>query len=246
MTTSAHDPSAAPRPLEWVKPPLQARSQKTMERLLDAAEAMITDEGLEGATVAEIAKRAGSSVGSFYARFSDKEALVRTVLERFTTQAQATATAVLEPSRWEGVPVREALVAMVRFMLQVVEERRGLIVALLVRSANDPELNALGQRLHEIITLHLHGLIALRGHRVSHPDPETAVRIAVWMVLSSMETRVLYDEGSGMDLPDERVAAEVAEMIIRYVGIEGTELGVEAPPASGARRAQTDDEPTDD
>ena len=245
MTTSAHDErSASPRPLEWVKPPLQARSQKTMERLLDAAEAMITDEGLEGATVAEIAKRAGSSVGSFYARFSDKEALVRTVLQRFTTQAQATATAVLEPSRWEGVPVRDALTAMVRFMLQIVEERRGLIVALLVRSANDPELNALGQRLHEIITLHLHGLIAQRGHRVCHPDPETAVRIAVWMVLSSMETRVLYDETSGMDLPDDRVAAEVAEMVIRYVGIEGADLGVEAPPASGARRAHTDGEAT--
>jgi len=240
-TTASGNPDPS-RPLEWVKPPLQARSQKTMERLLDAAEAMITDEGIDGATVAEIAKRAGSSVGSFYARFNDKEALVRTVLERFTTQAEATATAVLEPGRWDGVPVREALIAMVRFMLQVVEERRGLIVALLVRSTRDPDLNALGQRLHDRITLHLHGLIAQRGHAVSHPDPETAIRVAVWMVLSSMETRVLYDEGAGIELSDETVAAEVAEMIIRYVGIEGTERGVEPAPTSGARIARPADD----
>lgn len=232
-------PTKGAQPLEWVKPPLQARSQKTMERLLDAAEALIADEGIDAVTVAQVAKRAGSSVGSFYARFSDKEALVRTVLERFTLQAEATAEAVLEPARWDGVPVREALEAMVRFMLQVVQERRGLIVALLVRSTQEPDISALGQRMHDRIALHMKGLIDQRGHAVSHPDPQTGVRVAVWMVLSAMETRVLYEQGEGAtpELSDETVAEEIARMIIRYVGIEGAEHRKDAAPRSGARKA---------
>ncbi|MCA9620818.1 MAG: TetR/AcrR family transcriptional regulator [Myxococcales bacterium] len=233
-----------PRTLEWIKPPLQARSQKTMERLLDAAEALIAEGGIEQVTVAEVARRAGSSVGSFYARFSDKEALVRTVLERFGSQALATAAAVLEPSRWHGVAVEDALLAMMRFMLQIVRERRSLIVASLVRAAHDDEVYALGQALQEHIATHLHGLLLDRGHQVTHPEPEKAIGVAVWMVLSAMETHALHqprpDDPKALD--DAELAAEMTRMVIRYVGIDVNEE-MDAAPQSGARPARDDEGP---
>jgi AcrR family transcriptional regulator len=206
--------------LEWVRPPRQARSQQTLDRLLDAAEAIIDEKGLDKATVAEIARRADSSVGAFYTRFSDKEGLLRCVLERFTEQAVATAEAVLEPARWVDVSTREALESMVLFMLGILQARRRLIVALLVRAAQDPSVSALGQRLHERITEYMHALIAHRGHAVSHPDPDVAVRLAVWMVLSAMESRVIYSDGGTVDLDDETVAAQIAQMVVSYVGID--------------------------
>ena len=62
--------------LRWIRPPQQARSQETLERLLDAAETLVAEKGFDDTPVAEVARRAGSSVGAFYTRFPDKDALL--------------------------------------------------------------------------------------------------------------------------------------------------------------------------
>jgi AcrR family transcriptional regulator len=217
--------------LEWVRPPQQARSQQTLERLLDATEAIIEDKGLAKATVAEIARRAGSSVGAFYTRFADKEALLRCVLERFNDEAVATASDVLTPERWAGVATQDALEMMMLFMLRILRERRRLIVALLVRAARDPSISALGELLHARISEHMRALIAYRGHTLAHPDPDRAIHIAVWMVLSAMESRVIYGSGTP-ELDDQTIAREIAQMVVSYVGIDSM-----TGPTSGARAA---------
>ena len=67
-----------PPVLRWVKPPRQARSQHTLDRLLDAAEALVHEKGgFDDVPIAEIVRRAESSVGSFYSRFPDKDALLQ-------------------------------------------------------------------------------------------------------------------------------------------------------------------------
>jgi hypothetical protein len=38
-------------PLEWVRPPQQQRSQQTFERILDAAESFIVENGVQALTV---------------------------------------------------------------------------------------------------------------------------------------------------------------------------------------------------
>ena len=57
--------------LAWVRAPQQARSQETLDRILDAAERLVSEKGFEDTTVADVVARAGSSVGAFYTRFRD-------------------------------------------------------------------------------------------------------------------------------------------------------------------------------
>jgi len=187
--------------------------------LLDAAEALLDEQGLEKITVAEVARRADSSVGAFYTRFADKEGLVRLVLERFTEQAIATTEAVLLPERWNGVPVADALETMLLFTLKIVRERRRLIAALIVRSAQDPTLTALGEQLHEHICEHMRALVAARGDRFTHEDPDTAIHVAVGMVLSFVESRAIHHAER---LTDERMATEMARLIVGYLGVDTT------------------------
>ena len=61
-----------------VRPPVQARSRRTLARILDASLTLLGERGRDGLTVQDIVSRAGTSVGSFYARFSGKEDLLRT------------------------------------------------------------------------------------------------------------------------------------------------------------------------
>ena len=58
------------------RPPKQHRSRRTLQRIARAALELIAQNGVEGTTVGAIARRAGSSVGSFYARFDGKTDLL--------------------------------------------------------------------------------------------------------------------------------------------------------------------------
>lgn len=57
-----------------------ARKVATRERILDAAEALIKERGIDTATVEAVMRKAGLTVGGFYAHFSSKEALAQAAL----------------------------------------------------------------------------------------------------------------------------------------------------------------------
>ena len=64
------------------RPPKQHRSRQTLHRIARAALELIAQDGVEATTVGDIARRAGSSVGSFYARFDGKSDLLAYLDER--------------------------------------------------------------------------------------------------------------------------------------------------------------------
>jgi AcrR family transcriptional regulator len=209
----------APRKLEWVRPPRQARSAETLERILDAAEALVVEAGIERLTVSEVARRAGSSVGAFYARFPDKEALLRCLFERFHEQGLATADAALAPERWRGIALADVLRATIGFMVAIVRER-GRILAGMARRT-DPEVRAMSRALAEHLGTRVLAFLAARGERLRHPEPELAVRVAVFTVLSVLQSRAMLLDADGPPvLPDELVARELGRMCTSYLQVE--------------------------
>ena len=71
----AHGGAAAPRPLR----PLRADAAKNRERILEAAEATFTAEGVS-APIDAVAQRAGVGVGTVYRHFPTKEALFEAIV----------------------------------------------------------------------------------------------------------------------------------------------------------------------
>src|SRR5271156_6564585 len=63
--------------------PQQARAERTVAGLLDAAAAVIAEVGYEAATLTAVAARAGASIGSLYQYFPDKPAVARALAERY-------------------------------------------------------------------------------------------------------------------------------------------------------------------
>ena len=70
-------------------PPRQLRSRRTLERIVRASLQILNEDGPDGLTVQAIVERAGSSVGSFYARFSGKDELLAYLGERIWREAAA-------------------------------------------------------------------------------------------------------------------------------------------------------------
>ena len=69
--------------------PRQERSERTIARLVDAAERVLDRVGREGATTTTIAAEAGVSVGRLYYWFPDLDALVATAANRATSTLRA-------------------------------------------------------------------------------------------------------------------------------------------------------------
>lgn len=60
--------------------PRQARSERTLEKILAACERLLAERSFEQISMQDIAREAGVSVGNLYNRFSDKSGLVDHVL----------------------------------------------------------------------------------------------------------------------------------------------------------------------
>ena len=62
--------------------PVQQRSADRMEALLDAAAAIISEEGVDGVTTTAVAYRSRSSVGVLYRYFPNVESLLKALAQR--------------------------------------------------------------------------------------------------------------------------------------------------------------------
>jgi AcrR family transcriptional regulator len=89
-TTSTKNPEQAPSPDK----PLRADAQRNRARVLDAAEELFAQAG-NGATIEDIAKRAGVGVGTVCRHFPTKQALLDEVLTQSFRELVADADAAL-------------------------------------------------------------------------------------------------------------------------------------------------------
>lgn len=206
--------------LRWVRPPLQDRSQKTMERLLVAAEARIIKVGFEKATIAEIAKQADSSVGAFYARFSDKDALLRCLLDRFVFEAKATMNSAMRTELWEDATALALCTQLLTFLSKVLQERRLFIVALAKASMDDASFADFRGALSMHAAVGLGRLVEARDVVIRGLELSKAMRVVTWVCLSVLETNCVQSQPSLGGVSHEELLAELGTMIVAYLGLE--------------------------
>jgi AcrR family transcriptional regulator len=209
--------------LSSVSPPRQARSRATLERLLDAAEALIRERGLGGLSVPEVVRRAKSSTGSFYARFQDKNALLRALEERFFANLEALVDSLLDEARWRDVPTPELVAVCVREMLRSVEAHAELVRAFVARSAQQPGFEAEAMRFRERVVRGFRSLLLARRDEMRHPDPELAMDLALEGAFAFMQSRILSGGRplvAGPLIDDTRLERELVRQFLAYVGID--------------------------
>lgn len=86
--------------------PVQQRSAKRVEQMLDASAQLIDEVGYDALTTTMIAKRAGVAVGSLYQFFPDKRAVVRALTQRNVDRFLAEVAERLaseDPGNWWAV-----------------------------------------------------------------------------------------------------------------------------------------------
>ncbi len=219
--------------LGWVPAPQQDRSKRTLARLLDAAEEIIRTRGAAALTVPAVAQAARSSVGSFYARFPDKAALLRTLHERACEQSVATTAAALDPARWEGVPTAELLRGFVAFAVRVYAERRPMMLAFSAELAQDPGFAERRAHCAAAIAAAVRGLLLGRRADIGHPDAPRAIDMSLRLVTAVLEQRNGLEAssppasapagtpvaGAAEAIADEVIADELTRAVLAYLAV---------------------------
>ncbi|HTY18596.1 MAG TPA: TetR/AcrR family transcriptional regulator [Myxococcota bacterium] len=210
-----------PARLETVARPKQARSARTLQRLLDAAEALIEENGLAEVSVPEIARSARSSVGGFYARFRDKNELLRALEERFFREQRVRLERLTKPETWGDASLPSIVRACMRELVDVFRLRRALIHAFVARAVVDVEFRGEALRFEREVADKIGALLLTRPGAIGHPRPERAVELAVGIVFGSMIAGVLFGDTTHAfaQLSDEEAADELARNFLGYLDV---------------------------
>jgi AcrR family transcriptional regulator len=162
---------AARRTFEPRKRPLQARSQATVDAILQAATYILVREGWQQFTTNRIAERAGVNIASLYQYFPNKEAIIAELQIRHSQQVRALAPRIL-PQLLQQRELRGVL----RTIVEVVVQEHCLAPALhrvfaeeLPKSARKPTAEDAPFR---------HWEEALRPFLKGIPNPDLAIFIA--------------------------------------------------------------------
>ncbi len=201
----------------------QARSQATRERIVGAAVELLERKPLEEISVAEIARRAGISVGGFYARFASRDALFHTFENGFFERILADADRVLDPRRWEGRRIPEIIEAYIRMAVTVFRKHEGILrqVAVRSRGRSDPKfrerINRLNQHLHDRFRVLLHA----RSAEISHPDPRVAIDLGLTFVSAAMRETILFSHMCQhlARLSDDALVEELTHAYCAFLGV---------------------------
>ena len=205
-----------------VRDPAQPRSRQTLNRLLDAAEALLGDRTFDELTVSEVVRRAKSSVGSFYARFPDKEALLGAIYERHQQQMIAQLDEELSVERWAGVPLAVMIERIVDRLVRLYRSQRGLLRALVLFGYTHPDWRYADERERgRLAVSRIAELIAERRRNLTHADPARVASLGVLSVLATLREAILFSEStsSAVQLSDERLAKELSIQLCTYLGV---------------------------
>jgi AcrR family transcriptional regulator len=193
------------------KRPKQARSQQTVDALLEATARVLGARGFEGATTNEIARVAGVSIGSLYQYFPSKEALVAALLEQRTrADLEHIFAAAALPA---GAPIAEQLRVGTSAAIEVYRKDLPLYRALLQnapRIGRAEVMRANAQRGRD----GLKAMIEANRGRIRDVDPDLGAFILSsaieWVILSAM-----LEHPERLD--DPRLVDEIVTLALGYL-----------------------------
>lgn len=207
-------------------PAHQARSRRTLERLLRATVEVLDQHGLDGATVPRIAARARVTPGAIYRRFPDKHALLREAWLRVLRENARQSATLTAPESWRHAPLAALVRHVVTTTLRGHARHRTLLRALMIFSLEhaDAAFRRESAELQDAVFRTVTDVLLARRAEIGHSDPESAVPFALLMVgVAAKGVLTMPRDSKALSrlVPDveARLERELPEMVLGYLRI---------------------------
>jgi AcrR family transcriptional regulator len=165
--------------------PVSARGRRTRAALVEAARRVFEEYGFRDAKIADIAREAGASYGSFYTHFDSKEAIFRQVVNGVAGEMFA----VSQPDSGATGPYERIRVANVRYLRAYAQNAQMLRVLEEMAAYND-YFRELRLRMRNLfVQRNTRGIRALQAAGLADPELDAALAASV---LGGMVERAAY------------------------------------------------------
>jgi AcrR family transcriptional regulator len=211
------DPADASLPGRGVRQAKQQRSLQKQRALLAAGRDLLKSHDLPALSVAQVAAAGGVAVGSFYARFEDKDAWFAELSRESALTAFAELEQLLASPALHGATAAGKVSLLMHWLVQVHRDHQGIFRA----AVSDPARTQLYwtplMRLCARVDRLVYGLLAPDLHAVPARLTQARVSFAFQMVFSTLVNAVLHDAGP-VRLHDPALAPELARSFLASVG----------------------------
>lgn len=193
--------------------PQQARSQETKSKLLEAGTTLILQKGIHATSSNEIAKEAGVAIGSFYAYFKDKRALLLELLNN--SKDRMFRSVELDQAFVEGLQSnpRETFVRIINTLVSGHKESRELYDQLLSMAVHDSDMKQMLDEWHQQSFTRTHEFMTLFREKIRVRNFEAALRV---VHTTLMENVHLIDKQPA-GISEDALINEVADLLYRYL-----------------------------
>lgn len=204
----------APQPAHEAK---QARSRRTLEAILEAAEQLLAERDFHQITMADLAKRAGCGVGTLYGRIPNKESLLACLYQRHGNLAEKMLGGLF--AACEGAGLESRAQVLCRFAVDYCEANRGSIratTAHLFAHADD----VYGFRKSMTADFEqFAGLLAECREEIAHPDPLAASQFALLAVSDVAQSRVVFGDRVAVQLhySKKTLVEQLTHLVLCYL-----------------------------
>lgn len=205
----------------WVRAPRQARSQETLERFLEATLSLLDERPFDEITVADIVNRAGRTVGSFYARFDDKHAVLYALVQRMFDRISDIVRAFCDPVRWDGQPVQDFIAESVRLNVQAYRRAGPLFQAALRAATTDERFRHRRIEVMRLCAEEQKRFLLTRADELGCDDPARASDQAFELVATTLDHELLFGRfTSTSPASDVELVADLTERCLQVLGVE--------------------------
>ena len=178
-----------------ISPPLQERSAKTLERIVEATEELLRTKSLEQVTIREIVQRAKCPIASFYARFKSKDDLLPHLYERYDARIGPEIQSKIASVDVESLDLSTAVEICIELIIDSYSSDKWLMreVALFARrnpGAIGKDVRTKRSGLHARVAQ----VFASFASEIRHKDPVRAAEVGIFLVSAVARETVLFGE----------------------------------------------------
>lgn len=204
-----------------MKRPLQARSERSLQRILDAAESLLETSPFDRISVEEITRRAGVATGTFYTRFEDKGSLLAALFQRYLEDTERLAGEAEEGTDWSELPLEGRIRGMCELIVRTFRTRRGVSRAAQIHYHRFPESAGAEMRERLAVMYERFARIILGdGSEIEHENPAWAVRFALQCAVACCRAKILFNDHPVRDAApanDRNFTAELTALVAGYL-----------------------------
>jgi AcrR family transcriptional regulator len=198
-----------------VRRPKQERGQRTRDAILRAAEALFDRHGFDDVTTTDIAREAKVSVGSVYAYFPDKQAILLEVFERHAKEIARAIGPALDPANWRPGARRLLIRRAIHAVVDSHRLRPGLQRVLLEATLKDPAIAAVYRAFELQLLGAMERLLASLGRETRVRAPKVAAYVIYHAVEACCHQCLLLGDPIDLEALEEHLVDMVSRFVLR-------------------------------